>query len=198
MSTRKELSLNGSRMIAITAVMTALAIVGNYIVVFIPNVELGTLVLFVTSYVFGPIMALWATLIMSLIFGTLNPWGGFIPQIWASQVVGWIYVVLAGAISGKPGRAGYGDTFSSIEIGGIGFVLTSVFDLITNIGYSLTFSIPYAVALISGFPFLVVHVASNTILFASVVPRLQRIIRDQFYSVLIEAENMDLTLEGEE
>jgi hypothetical protein len=185
-------------MIAVTAIMTALAIVGNYTVVFLPNVELGSIVLFVTAYVFGPIMALWSTLIMSIIFGTLNPWGGFIPQIWASQVIGWVYVVLAGAIAGKPGRSGYRDSFSSAELGLIGLVVTVVFDLVTNIGYSLTFAVPYVVALIAGLPFLAIHVVSNVILFASVVPQLNRIIREQFYSVLVETENLDLVIEGEE
>ena len=198
MRTRKGLSIDGSRWIAITSIMTALAIVGNYSVVFIPNVELGTIVLFVTAYVFGPVMALWSTLITSIIFGAINPWGGFIPQIWASQVIGWIYVVLAGSIAGKPGRYSDVDVFSSRELGAIGLVVTVVFDLVTNVGYSLTFGIPYSIALIAGFPFMVVHVVSNVILFSSVVPRLQKIIREQFYSVLADTENIELSLEGEE
>ncbi|MFW9907078.1 MAG: ECF transporter S component [Candidatus Thorarchaeota archaeon] len=195
---RGRLTTGSTRWVAITATMTALAIVGNYSVVFIPNVEFGTIVLFLTAYIFGLQMAFWSTLITSIVFGTLNPWGGFIPSIWLSQVIGWIYVVIAGSIVGQPRKSVYKELFSPIEIGCIGLVVTAIFDFVTNIGYSLTFSVPFLIALVAGLPFMIVHVVSNAILFASVVPRLHRVISEQFNLALAEVENKSLTLEGEE
>ncbi|MFW9850156.1 MAG: hypothetical protein ACFFF4_13550 [Candidatus Thorarchaeota archaeon] len=195
---QRGLSVGSSRWIAIAAIMTALAIVGNYIVVFIPNVELGTVILFVTAFVFGPIMGIWSTIIMSIIFSSINPWGGLIPQIWIAQIIGWFFVVLTGSIAGQSNSSMSLDTFSAGELGFIGFMVTLIFDLITNVGYSVAFGIPYWLAIITGSVFMLVHVISNVILFASVVPRLQKIIRNQFYPVLATTENMNLDLEGEE
>ncbi len=196
-SDREYTGMDRTRWVAITAIMTALALVGNYVVVFIPSVELGTTILFITAYVFGYMMAVWSLLIMSIIYGTINPWGGFIPQIWISQVVGWLYVVAAGTISGNGGKRGGKILFGPRELGVIGIAVTLVFDIVTTIGYTITFSVPFIFGLIGLIPFLIVHVLSNGFLFATVAPRLHRTISDTFSSVLeIEGER-ELLLEGE-
>ncbi len=198
MGLRRGLSLGSSRWVAISAIMTALAIVGNYIVVFIPNVELGTVILFVTAYTFGPLMGIWSTIIMSVIFSSINPWGGLIPQIWIAQIIGWFFVVATGSIAGQSKDPMRTNNFSAGELGFIGLMVTLIFDMVTNVGYSTAFGIPYWLAILTGSVFMVVHVFSNTILFATVVPRLHKIVREQFSFLLVETENMSLTLEGEE
>ena len=198
MSHRDYLEMDRTRWISITAIMTALALVGNYVVVFIPSVELGTTVLFVTAYIFGYMMAVWATLIMSIIYGTINPWGGFIPQIWLSQVVGWLYVVAAGAIAGDRRNRNAVGLFSSSELAGIGAVVTIFFDVVTTIGYTVTFSVPFILGLLGLIPFMTVHVLSNAFLFSTVAPRLQHTIRETFSSIVTNPNDRELLLEGEE
>jgi hypothetical protein len=50
---RARHSMKPSRRVSITSIMTALALIGNYWLVSIPNVELGSTILFATAFVFG-------------------------------------------------------------------------------------------------------------------------------------------------
>ena len=163
-----------SKWVALLGIMTALALVGNYVLVVIPNVELGTTILFITAYIFGPLMALWSALIMSIIFSSINPWGGMIPLIWAAQLIGWVYVSLVG---GLLRRSRDNNRF---ELAMAGLVCTLVFDLATNIAYSLSFNIPILVALLTAmvpYPFLLVHIVSNMVFFALVVPTIHNAVQ---------------------
>jgi hypothetical protein len=153
-----QVRMNSSRWISIMAIMTALALVGNYVLVTIPNLELGSTVLFVTAYIFGFYMAVWSTLIMSLLFGIINPWGGFIPQIWASQVIGWFYILAIGSIMGKPSRIGKNIEPRKWELAFTGAFVTFIFEQITNLGYSITFGVPFFLAATAAIPFSIIHI----------------------------------------
>lgn len=177
-------SIRRSRWVALTAIMTALAIVGNYALVAVPNVELGTTVLFVTAWVFGLPMAIWSTFLMSIIFATINPWGGFIPQIWLGQLIGWIYVSSVGSLLGTGKNSG------RIVLVSAGFVCTLVFDLITTIAYSIAFSVPFYAAVISGAPFFAVHIVSNMVLFPAVVPAIDISLREGLAGMIWENQNV--------
>ncbi len=193
----QQLHLDRTRWVSITSIMTALALVGCYSLSFIPDVELGSLVLFATAYVFGSGMALWCTLIMSIVYGTINPWGGFFPLIWLTQVIGWTYVVVAGAIIGHRADAPATDMFSPIELGVVGAGVTIVFDIVTTVGYSLQFSVLFVIALIGLLPFMILHVLSNAMLFASVLPGLNKSVRETLLPVIATEQNEHLLLDGE-
>jgi len=164
-----EEGLGPSRHVAIISIMTATTLVGEYALVLIPNVELGTTVLFFTGLVFGAQVAVPCAILSSIVFASINPWGVFIPQVWLAQLIGWLYVVTAAHLARTPDR----------EIGWrglaiLGAAVTIEFDLVTNIGYSLAFSVPYWVAVLAGLPFMIIHVVSNAWLFALAIPRLER------------------------
>ncbi|MBD3406692.1 MAG: hypothetical protein GF411_11305 [Candidatus Lokiarchaeota archaeon] len=175
----KKENLSRSRWVSIASIMTALAIVGNYTLVGIPNVEFGTVILFITAYLFGFQMAAWSTIIMSIIYGSINPWGAFIPPIWFSQVVAWMFISMSGSILGRNITARTSRRVRVIELGVSGALLTMLFDLITNAGYAYAFSIPYHVTLLTGLFFMMVHVMSNTVIFALGVPIVDETIREQ-------------------
>ena len=179
---KPKYSVSDSKRVSITAIMTALTLVGNYSLVVIPNVELGSVILFLTAYIFGAPMAVTCTLIMTVVYGTINPWGAFIPEIWIAQVISWLFMITAGAIIGQKGPEMPDRPHSSLTLGGIGAFLTLFFDLVTSLAYSLVFQVPYFLAVISGIPFFALHIISNAILFAYVVPSLEPILRFQFAS----------------
>ncbi|MFX0055251.1 MAG: hypothetical protein ACFFAX_05185 [Promethearchaeota archaeon] len=184
----RQVSITRSRQVAITAIMTALALVGNYVFVAIPNVELGSGILFVTAYLFGFQTGALCAVLMAVIFGSINPWGGLIPQIWITQVIGWVYITAAGALMGR-NRSGSKHSIREIWLLGFtGAFLTFFFDMLTNLGYSWAFGIPYWLAIVSGLPFMAVHVASNAIIFGAVTPRLDFIVRSQFSSLIWNTE----------
>lgn len=178
-----------SRWVSITAIMTALALVGNYALVSVPNLELGSSILFVTAYVFGAQMAIWSTLIMSLLFGIINPWGGFIPQIWLSQVIGWFYIVLTGSIMGRTGKTGQRLEPRKWELAFTGAIVTFIFEQVTNIGYSVTFGVPFIVAVTAAVPFTILHILSNAIIFSQVVPMLDSALSQQLKGLIWNAES---------
>ena len=180
--------MSDSRWVSITAIMTALALVGNYALVAVPNVELGTTVLFVTAYIFGAYMAVWATLIMSLTFGVLNPWGAFIPQIWASQVIGWFYIVTIGSIMGKRSVDGKPPEPRDWELLIAGGIVTMIFEQVTNLGYSVTFGVPFYLAVTAAIPFTAVHIVSNAVIFSQVIPKLHKALTVQLKDLIWNAE----------
>lgn len=188
---RRKLTISPSRKVAIVANMTALALVGNYSLVGVPNVELGTVVLFITALVFGTSMGVWCALLTSIIFATINPWGPFIPQIWITQLIGWLFVVTTGGLLGK-GNQEHHRSVGPIELSFIGAFMTAVYDLVTNIGYSLAFNVPYFLAVVLGLPFMIVHVVSNAIIIALVVPIVEPILRQNLASMIWESPCTDL------
>ncbi len=199
-----EYTIHPSRWIAISAIMTALALVASYSTVGIPNVELASAILFLTAFIFEYEMAVFCTLLMSVIYSTLNPWGAFIPQIWLSQVVGWLFIAIVGAILGgtgpdirilKPDRSSRRTTLVLISISFTGAIMTVVFDLITTLGFSWASGIPYSTTLVTLIPFMLIHVVSNAILFPIVIPALETTLKREFGSEIWTSSNMIL---GEE
>ncbi len=185
------MALSPSRRVAITSLMTAVTLVGEYALVAVPSVELGTTVLFLTGMVFGGQVGIPCAVISSLVFAMINPWGAFIPQIWFAQMIGWVYIVIIADLTRRPGHAA-----TSGELALLGAALTLEFDLITDIGYSLAFGIPFFVAVIAGVLFHVVHLISNSVLFATVIPLLSRTIEREFGPQIWDISSEELT--GEE
>ncbi|MBE0525939.1 hypothetical protein E4H12_00365 [Candidatus Thorarchaeota archaeon] len=182
-------SISDSRRVSIVGIMTALALVGNYALVAVPNLELGSTILFVTAYIFGGQMAIWSTLIMSVLFGVINPWGGFIPQIWISQVIGWFYIVTIGSIMGRQGSSGNQLEPRKWELAITGAFVTFIFEQITNFGYSITFGVPFVLAVTAAIPFTIVHIISNTVIFSQVVPILNSALRTQLKDLIWNTES---------
>jgi hypothetical protein len=181
--------MRNSRWVSITAIMTALALVGNYALVAVPNLELGSTVLFVTAYIFGAHMAIWSTLIMSLLFGVINPWGAFIPQIWISQVIGWFYIITIGSIMGRRGTSGKRLEPRKWELAVTGAFVTFIFEQVTNLGYSATFGIPFFLAVTAAIPFTLIHIISNAVIFSQVVPMLDSALTRQLKDLIWSAES---------
>jgi hypothetical protein len=182
--------MRNSRWVSITAIMTALALVGNYALVAVPNLELGSTVLFVTAYIFGAQMAVWSTLIMSLLFGIINPWGAFIPQIWISQVVGWFYIVTIGSIMGRRGTNGKRFEPKKWELAITGAIVTFIFEQVTNLGYSATFGVPFFLAVTAAIPFTLIHIISNAVIFSQVVPMLDKALTRQLKDLIWSTESV--------
>jgi len=181
---RARYSMKPSRRVSITSIMTALAVIGNYSLVAIPNVELGSTILFTTAFVFGFPMGVACVLLMSIIYASFNPWGPFLPQIWLTQVIGWLFMVAVGAIMGSRTSENSSGAPQRKDLACVGAFVTVFFDLITTLGYSWAYDIPYLVALISLVPFMIIHVVSNTLLFAAVTPGIDSIMKTQSLSAI--------------
>ena len=157
-TTSSRKAMRGSRWISITAIMTALALVGNYALVAFPNLELGSTVLFVTAYVFG------------------------------AQVIGWFYIIAVGSIMGRRSDEGKRVDSKKWELAITGAFVTLMFDQITNLGYSATFPITFIFAVTAAIPFTVIHVVSNAVILSQVVPILDVALTRQLKDLIWSAE----------
>jgi hypothetical protein len=156
-----------SKKVGIIAVLTATCIVSNYMLIGFTNVKLMDLIVFVSGFTFGPIIGATIGILSWLVYGAINPYGFSLPILLATSSSEAIYGVLGGIIGKRSIIKVDNDNLflNNIKFAIIGFLLTFLYDLITNIVSALTASIPIIVSLITGIPFSLLHEVSNMILF---------------------------------
>lgn len=131
----------------------------------LPNVELITLVIFLSGVLLG---AKWGALVgavCELTFSVLNPYGPAPPLVTISQVLGQLAPGPAGALVAAAGIAHRPVALRMLVLGATGALVTVYFDLITNLATGILLG-QIRVALIGGLPFALIHVGTNTALFA--------------------------------
>ncbi|WXG47503.1 MAG: hypothetical protein WED05_12725 [Candidatus Atabeyarchaeum deiterrae] len=164
--------------VSIVAMLSATAISIGILRFWAPNIELTSLIAFLSGFVFGSRIGGLVGLVTMSVSSILNPLGsGAVwPAILLTQVS---CMTLIGAVGGLVSRfSGRGDTALSLSLkmGAAGFYLTLIYDLVTNFGYALSFPLApdlvtrYEIALIAGLYFMVIHVMSNILLFGVVGP----------------------------
>ncbi|MBS7659092.1 MAG: ECF transporter S component [Candidatus Parvarchaeota archaeon] len=158
--------LNAKKICLIT-VITALCLGSNYALIGIPNFKVMDFFVFVTGFVFGPVIGASVGIMIWLIYGVMNPYG-FAPQVWISTMLSeTIYGFAGGALGKWTASIDFNENHLSLSIlfGAVGFVTTLLYDLFTNIVYAFSFRVPLLVAIITGVPFALLHEISNAIIF---------------------------------
>jgi len=156
-----------SKKVSLIAVTVAACLGSNYALIGVANFKIMDLLVFVSGFVFGPLIGASVGILVWAVYGVLNPYG-FVPQIWIATMLSESMYGVAGGLLGKSlsivstsgNRAGL-----SMLFGAMGFLLTLIYDLITNIAFALTFNVPIIAALIAGIPFAIIHEMSNAALF---------------------------------
>ena len=140
----------------------ASAIATNYLMIGALNVKLMDLIVFTSGYIMGSWLGALTGALVWLVYGTINPFGFSLP-IFASTVLGeTIFGIAGGLFSRQESNTGLGfDPWAAIT----GFLLTFVYDLFTNIVSGVTAGVPIPLALITGIPFTLAHMISNTVFF---------------------------------
>jgi hypothetical protein len=124
------------------------------------NVKLMDLIVFTAGYILGSGLGALTGVLVWLVYGTINPFGFSLP-ILISTILGEAMFGFAGGLfSGKVDVKNF-DPWVAVT----GFLLTFVYDLFTNIISGLTAGIPIPIALITGIPFTLAHMISNTVFF---------------------------------
>lgn len=156
--------------VAFIAVLAATAIGGNYALSGIPNIELSSVMVFLSGFLFGYLIGISVGLISMGIYQLWNPWGAFIPPIGLAVIGCTMFIGLIGGILGQSLRTlKLSETKLYSIPAAFGLILTLFYDLVTNFAYSLTFGIPYFITFISGLPFIIIHLVSNTLLFGFLI-----------------------------
>ncbi|MFX0199942.1 MAG: ECF transporter S component [Candidatus Hodarchaeota archaeon] len=165
--------------VALIAILAALAIGGNYALSAIPNVELSSVMVFLSGFLFGPLIGILTGLIAMTIYQLWNPWGAFLPPIGFAVIGCTMFIGLVGGILGRNFQLSA--TRGKIPLrwylwpAFFGVTITLFYDLVTNLVYSITFGIPFVIAFITGLPFMVLHMVTNSFLFGLLTPVISRI-----------------------
>jgi uncharacterized membrane protein len=158
------------------SIFTAFAIGSGFSLLMVPNVELITVIVFLSGLTLG---VRWGVLVggtAEFIFSVLNPFGSGLvfPPLLISQVVS---MILIGAFGGILRSVFFRNEYSSKRITMLainGFILTFLFDSLTTLSYPLSvgFDFPQTFGIyISGIGFTLLHQISNAIIFPIVIPK---------------------------
>lgn len=170
--------------VALIAILAAMAIGGNYALGAIPNVELSSVMVFLSGFLFGTLIGAFVGLISMTIYQLWNPWGAFIPPIGLAVIACTMFTGIIGGILGQSLRTlTYTDKRWFLWPAVFGILTTFLFDIVTNFAYSLTFVVPFLIALIAGLPFMVIHIISNALLFGLLTQPVSRAVSQLHFGI---------------
>ena len=151
--------------ISIIAIMTAACIASNYLLIGIFNVKLMDLIVFSSGFLFGPFVGASVGILTWLVYGTINPYGFSLPVFFSTSIMESLYGIVGGLLGSNESTFLDEGLVLNFKFGVIGFLLTFLYDLVTNVISGLSAGIPLSVAIITGIPFGIVHEGSNAVLF---------------------------------
>jgi hypothetical protein len=153
-----------SSRIALAGLFVALALGIDLLTAPLPNIELLSLTIFLGGAATGPLTGFLIGVAAELIHSTLNPLGPAFPLVLVAQLLGMGIVGCTGGKLGPP-VARLGRVKALAALAGLGLVLTTLFDLLTNFALGIHLG-PVLPTLAGGILFAVAHIVSNTFVFA--------------------------------
>jgi len=173
--------------IALIATFSSLAVVLGYLLAYIPNIELFTILVFLSGFIMGKRDGLIIGLLSSAIFTFLNPLGASPLPLFTYQLLHYSLTGLSGGlIRNYLNEKEYFKPREDLYIlrvmvlfGIIGGILTFVFDILSTLfgGFIVSFAIEYfIVSYLSGLLFTTIHLVGNILGFVFILPGLIQII----------------------
>jgi hypothetical protein len=165
-----------STKVSMVAMLSATSIALSYALYWLPNIELTSLMIFLSGFALGSRNGIVVGLITELVFSNFNPLGPAPPAILLAQVCCMMLIGAVGGVAARFSDQGSTRFRSSLKMGAIGLYLTLLYDLVTDLGFALSFPVgndlvlTYVTYLVLGSPFMIVHVFSNTLLFGTIGP----------------------------
>jgi uncharacterized membrane protein len=169
-----------ARRIIQTALFITLSVVLGFLLAGVPNIELMTVTVFLSGIILGSGRGMLVGALSILIYSIFNPYGPPPPQLLAAQVAGYVLAgLLGGLLRGPLMKKGKKAVLLSALSGS---VVTILYDIVTTAATALIALGPGGFFrglvgfFLTGAPFVVVHVLSNTAVFSlAVVPVLKAV-----------------------
>ena len=163
-----------------TALLVAACVAVGYLLAAVPNVELISACIFTAGVLKGVRRGAVVGGLAELIYAGFNPYGVAPLPLLGAQVLGMTLIGATGGIFGACTRRSHAVPQAWLA-GVLGFVLTLVFDVLTNTaGYLMAReSTPLVAYVLAGlsFPFPLAHALTNAAGFALLVPSVRRALR---------------------
>lgn len=170
--------------IAIVGVFSALAYAGGYALIFVPNVEIFTALIFLAGLIFGVRIGVLVGCIASFLFGVLNPYGVSPLPLLVAQVLSRMLVGFAGGLL----RSTFMDSkpfwFRGSVYGVTSVFLIWTYILFTSLGGLIAFGYSFdqfKVYFLSGLPSYLLLSVCNVLVFVFLLPWITPIIRQSPY-----------------
>jgi len=173
--------------IALTSIFISLSIVLGYMLIFIPNIEVITVMIFLSGFILGKKEGLIVGAFSSFIFCFFNPMGSSQLPLLVVQIVYYSLVGLIGAFTSdfieKRSFFNSKDDLYVYQVlvifGVIGGVLTTIYSIFSEIAGFITISapgVPFSAYFLMGVPWTIVHIVGNVLGFVFILPGLIQII----------------------
>ena len=158
------------------AIFCALAIGMGFSLMLVPNIELITVIVFMSGLMLG---CKWGALIGGtaiFIYSGLNPMGSGLsfPPLFFMQILGMAITGFTGGLFSRFFLEKETNIFSLITLGLLGFICTFIYDFLTLISYPLSAGLGISgmiAALVKGIGFTLLHEISNAIVFVVTIPK---------------------------
>ncbi|MEM2929674.1 MAG: hypothetical protein QW797_02295 [Thermoproteota archaeon] len=169
-----------AKRVASMAVLAALAISSNYVLIGLPNVKLMDAIVFASSMAMGLKFGAGLAVLIWIVYGTLNPYGLNLPTLIVVMFSETIYVLFSRVALRL--RAGLDEAraYDSLMLGSIGLFSTLIYDLVTNAFTGLLFYGSVLTGLLTmnfPIPMGIIHQASNALFFPLAVPIMYKTMR---------------------
>tara|TARA_B100000579_G_scaffold426431_1_gene433645 strand:- start:231 stop:752 length:522 start_codon:yes stop_codon:yes gene_type:complete len=158
------------------AIFCALAIGMGFSLMLVPNIELITVIVFMSGLMLG---WKWGTLVGGtaiFIYSGLNPMGSGLsfPPLFFMQILGMAITGFTGGLFSSFFLEKETNIFSLLTLGLLGFICTFIYDFLTLISYPLSAGLGLSgmiAALVKGIGFTLLHEISNAIVFVVTIPK---------------------------
>jgi len=173
--------------IALIGTFSALAVVLGYMLAYIPNIEIFTLMIFLAGFVMNKKEGAIVGLLSSTIFTFFNPFGPSPPPLFFYQITHYTLTGMLGGLTRdylcnkkffKPREDLY--VFRIMLIFGVlGASITFIYDFLSTLlgGFIVSITIEYFIATyISGIIFTTIHLVGNILVFIFLLPGLIQLI----------------------
>tara|TARA_Y100001936_G_scaffold137558_1_gene134352 strand:+ start:63 stop:587 length:525 start_codon:yes stop_codon:yes gene_type:complete len=165
------------------ATFCAVAIGMGFSLILIPNIELITVVVFLSGLYLGIRWGGVVGMTSMAIYSGMNPMGSGLsfPPLFAMQIIG---MSLTGIIGGLVRPFFFVKQFNIFLISSLaflGFTVTLIYDMLTLIAYPIAAGLGFSgmlAAIIKGLGFTLLHEISNAIVFVVSVPRVIKLLKN--------------------
>ena len=151
----------------------ALGLSLGFLLLYIPNVEMITAIVFISGYLMGMKEGIIVGFLTETLYSLFNPLCAAAPPLLAAQVISMCFTGYLGGILGS--RIQSINKFNYIHLGLAGFLSTAVCAILTTLSFLLLIGLSFRELIgsfIYGLGFYAMHLFSNTLIFITIVPLL--------------------------
>jgi len=157
-------ALKTTHKIALAGLLSSLAVALGFLLMAVPNVELITLVVFVSGSILGVRGGALVGVVTMLIYSVANPMGAAIPLVTVSQAAGQGVVGALGATAPMLRRVSTRRVARNAVFAAVGVAVTLQYDLLTNLALGVSVGSVLPVMAV-GLVFSLIHFVSNGMIF---------------------------------